>query len=329
MSSRNNNDGNNRGGVESELRKNSTARQHHLSKQQQRKIMELDIIQGFDRVLVTQLSSIRAQDMGEPEKDFALKFFRSLGVIEGLAAGALAFYGLNRFPRHYARYVTRKRQRSQGYMLDKANLTPKKPTSPFQSPDEQEIKKEVSRKRNKFLFSSLELFFDLGMSFGVGMSVAFLTADKGKAMKTATDVPLQPGRSLLSDQCCPSLLAEYKRQWKKESKDNHTNGISGLTTVHQTEISRSDLLRRPEHPTLQFILKMTENCRHRQVMEQDIRSKELLSTSTPIAIPSIGVIPQTEDPLLELLLEEGDETNNLHAWSPDRVEDLTSEKTEE
>ena len=303
----------------------STSKSRQRSSKQ---AVELGMIQDFDRVLVAQISKIRAQDMREPEKDFALKFLRNVGIIEGVVAASFAFYGLNRFPRHFARYMTRKQQQ-KGYVLDKANPTPtKKSTSPFQSPDTKEIKKEVSRKRNMFLFTSLELVFDLGMSFGVGVCVASLTTDKVEAMKTATNVPLQPGRSLLSDHCCPSLIDEYKRQWQQGSKETDTSGIASDTQ----EISCRDILQRPEHATLQFILTMTRNCRHRQVMEQQIRENELISSSTPIAIPDTGVIPQTEDPLLAMMIEGGEtvgSVRDLQSWSHEQLKDWVNDQGEE
>ena len=317
------NDGsNNRDGLD-----NRTTIGKSRQRQRSKQAVELGMIQDFDRVLVTQISNIRAQDVGESEKDFALKFLRSVGIIEGVAAASMAFYGLNRFPRHFARYMTRKQQQ-KSYVLDKANpTTTKQGNSPFESPDTKEIKKQLSRKRNNFLFTSLELAFDLGMSFGVGVCVTSLTTDKVEAMKIATMVPMQPGRSLLSDQCCPSLVDEYKRQWKHGSKSDR----SGMTS-NKEAISCRDVLQRPEHATLQFILTLTQNCRHRQVMEQQIRENELIPSSAPVAIPNTGVIPQTEDPLLAMMIEEGEEVGRRHdlqSWSHDQLKDWVNDQDEE
>ena len=132
MAVNSNSDGGNRDDIEIGTKKNSTGRQHTHSARQQRHNMELDMIQDFDRVLVSRLSSIRAIDMGESEKSLALKLLRSLGILEGLAAATFAFYGLNRFPRHFARHIQKKERRSQSYVLDKSNPAPKKLNSPFQ-----------------------------------------------------------------------------------------------------------------------------------------------------------------------------------------------------
>lgn len=305
-----------------------TQQQH----QHQRRRLEHVIIQDFDRVLVKQISSIGAKDFmaGDAEKEFVVKFLRSVGVAEGLAAAAFAFYGLNRFPRHFARYMTRRKQQQQpqsqqqkqNYVLDKTTTptpTTKQSASPFQNADANKkvLEQQVVRKRTKFLFTAMELTFDVGMSIGVGICAASMTTDRVEAMKTATDVPLQPGRSFLSEQCCPSLLEEYQRQWKikptKEEKKENKKGRSATTDIDNPQWQRRDILQGPEHETLRFLKILTQNCRHRQVMEEQLRDDQMLpldpeesAVNAPIAIaiPASGVIPQTEDPLLEMMTEE-------------------------
>ena len=335
-------DGDNRGAARKPPRddRSSPSQTHNGQQQQhsqghsrlQRRLLEQQMIQDFDRVLVKQMSTIRAPDMGEAEKEFAFKFFRSVGVVEGVTAAVLAFYGLNRFPRHFARYMTRKQQQQQqSYVLDKTSSPTKPAASPFQPPDKKELGKQVSRKRNKFLFTALELAFDLGMSFGVGICVSLLTTDKVEAMKTATDVPLQPGRSLLSDQCCPSLVEEYKRQWRIRPKDESTSGVTPDTATDNTNIiSRKLILQRPEHETLHFILTLTQNCQHRHVMEHQLREDQMLPDSAPVPIPDTGVVPQTEDPLLAMMLQEGEVVDggsyDPQSWSHEQVKDWVNDQ---
>jgi len=312
-------------------------RRQHSGFQRQR--LEQEVINDFSRVLLKKFSSINAQDFKLAEYDFSLKFLKSFGLVEGLVAATFAFYGLNRFPRHFARYMTHQRQKPssqrQGYVLDKTQKQHEQhPQSPFQTQDSKELGKQVSRKRNRFLFTTLELTFDLGMSIGVGGCVAIMATDRKGAMKTVTDVPLQPGRSLLSDRCCPSLLEEYKRQWRIGTKSPHTVDMEGSDKATDiTKVSRKHILRRPDHDTLHFLKTLTENCRHRQVMERQLREEHALSELSPVAIPDSGVMPLTEDPLLVMLVEEEEDLGEFEAlysqsWSPRQIESWTSDQSQ-
>jgi hypothetical protein len=169
---------------------------------------------------------------------------------------------------------------------------------------------------------------------GMGLGVAYVWTDETRLRQTIAQVPLQPGRSPMSDTFCTPLLQEYERQWLM----NHNH--------HQEDDDQQLLLRRvilsePSsiHPTMKTILAFASNCRHRQVMEQQLRDQRgiLLNDNNddaPMEIPETGVIPQSEDPLMMMMLErqyehplDDDDTrswnsiNHVQSWVRDQQEE--------
>jgi hypothetical protein len=109
------------------------------------------------------------------------------------------------------------------------------------------------------------------------------------------------------------------------------NPHAGLNDDSQSFARRESLLN-PHHDMLQFMLKLAQNCQHRKVMEDQIRSEHgVTSTSVAVSIPESGVIPQTEDPLLAMMMREqrinllGEGTalhhHDIASWVKDQEED--------
>ena len=304
---------------------------HRLSPQALRRRQEQQLSEAFSAVVQQKISSLNRWKVLQQEQDAVWKFLKSVGVMEGTTAAILAFVGLNRVPRYWARRVhtrsllqkQQQQQQQQGYVLEKtktANQQQQQPTnSPFTTPTAQQLEQQVTRSRHRFLFTTLELLFDSAMSIGVGISTAIIVTDQKEAIKSLTDIPLQPGTSLLSNQTCSSLIDEYRKQWKLESRrqKSHTDNSNNKNNInhHHQPFDRREILQDPHDRVLQVLLQITQNCQHRQVMEQRVQEEHGLLTSNTtnnnkhvgrIPIPEQGVMPETEDPLLRLmLLEEG------------------------
>ncbi|CAB9520756.1 expressed unknown protein [Seminavis robusta] len=277
----------------------------------QRLGLEAKMIREFDQVVFSNtLLQLDVWQVLDQERDFAWSVFQSAGIVEGTLAFGLTFFGLNRLPRMVARRAARKQS---SYQLDKF---PKAPTqSPFQQPQHQWNKQQVIQSRRRFLFSAMELTFDLGMSLGMGAGVAFIRSNHKQAEQALLQVPMQPGRSLISDHLCDNLLQEYQRQWlllneEADSMDDDHNAAAPP--------SRRDILREPTHRNLKFYTQLAANCRHRIVMEEQIRGHQPTRADgedqqSPVEIPDTGVIPMSEDPLVAWMLElEFDHVHEQH-----------------
>lgn len=269
--------------------------------------MEPKMVKAFEGVLRSDLGSLDRWEVVREERAFVWKLLRSAGAMEGVVAVAFTFFGLNRLPRYLARRATRKQQQqSNPYVLNKPGKVQAK--SPFQSPNQKVIETQVRGSRRRFLFGAMELSFDIGMSVGVGCGVGFLASDEKEAEQVFVSVPLQPGHSLISDKVCHNLLEEYQRQWDKGA-DNR------------------EILREPHHHALQIIKGLAQNCRHRHVMENQLREDGGLLAMTPLPIPESGVIPLSEDPLL--IMMQGSREEDLVTDSSKEVTALVQDQEEQ
>jgi len=330
--------------------------QQHVLK---RRRLESRIIQEFEHVLGRKLATLDRWDIVKQEQGFVRKFLGSVGAMEGATAAVVAFFCLNRVPRYWARHVARKQHKQQSpsssYVLEHSiQKTPA--ASPFRKPSQQQLEKQVARSRHRFLFTTFEFLFDAGMSLGVGIGVSFLMADQAEAQKSVTDIPLQPGQSFLSDCCCHDLVEEYKRQWNyfhqqqkqqqpaddddirtkgpPQSQQNDQNNGNGVVRRKSSLLDdRRGSLLHPQMQTLQTLVILTGNCRHRQVMEEQLREEQGLPSSAPVAIPDTGVIPLSEDPLVTMMLqlEEEEEEHGSHdfhsgLWTQQHVATLVRDQ---
>lgn len=250
------------------------------------------------------------------EPDLGWKLLSSTGVVEGSLAVAFTFFGLNRMPRIVARRAARKLQQQQQqqppYHPQQPNYKPNMP-NPFHaaSPKEQEHLRQRSARR--WLYAATELTFDIGMSLAMGAMVAYVWTDEPKLRQTIAQVPLQPGRSPLSDAMCTPLLHEYQRQW-----------------LHPDPHRRQVLESPPFHPGMKTTLDFAANCRHRQVMEQQLRDPtDSNHHHAPMEIPATGVIPQSEDPLLMMMLErQHEQDEDVPLWNSNDVQSWVSDQNE-
>lgn len=278
------------------MRENPADKRHLSDLLRKRFGLEHKLVGEFEAVIVSDLQALNKWDVVDQERDAVWKLLRSAGALEGAAAMAVTFFCLNRVPRYLARHAARKqRQAENPYTLEKpAN---KAHQSPFQTPNIKTLEQQVNQSRRRFMFTAMELTFDIGMSLGVGASVALIASNEKEAERIFVEIPLQSGSSLVSDKVCNNLLEEYQRQWRKTA-DNR------------------EVLQEPHHRALQIIKGLAQNCRHRQVMEHQLRENQGLSSTASVSIPDTGVMPMSEDPLLVMMLEDiGDDNDALEASS--------------
>jgi hypothetical protein len=179
----------------------------HHNEQARRYLQESEMAGEFGTILAEEVGKLDRLTILKEEQEFARKFFQSAGFLEGTTAAVVAFVCLNRVPRYWARHVARReQQQQQPYVLEKqkTSVLQQKQQSPFQTPDQAQLEKQVFRSRIRFLFSAFELAFDISMSLGVGIGVSFLASDQKEVVKSITEIPLQPGRSLLAGRAQPS-----------------------------------------------------------------------------------------------------------------------------
>ena len=109
------------------------------------------------------------------------------------------------------------------------------------------------------------IVFDALLSTAMAGTVWILATDKDKVFQTASDLPLAPGRSDVSDALCDDFIAQYDTIRSDFWQD--CRGEQGLRAI-------SDFVT---------------NCRKRQALERRIRRESGLGPNEPVSIPHGGV----------------------------------------
>ncbi len=166
---------------------------------------------------------------------------------------------------------------------------------------------EFSKKPGLF-FRILRLTLDAFVSLSVGAYASVYFTDTDQMMKRFADVPLLPGRSLLSEELCDEFTKEF-RKFDRHVWDEKNNW-------HVDEGGGSVDFRR----TIQTFV---SNCRRRHLYEEELRkqggqgggvmsdySGDTIQTDEPVIIPPPGV-PFDIFVSLDDLLGKEDQSDNL------------------
>jgi len=133
---------------------------------------------------------------------------------------------------------------------------PSRATSPL------EQRKEM---QNELMYQALSIPKDLLLSLAIGVSATAFLMDWTQIHQDLERVPGLPGRSLLSDNMCPSMIELYK------------------TTPPQVWEHQGD-------ETLQSIRSIVRNCQRRAKLETAERQRLGLADDHPVPIPFPGFV---------------------------------------
>jgi len=158
-------------------------------------------------------------------------------VNRGCLAGAATLLMLRR--RQLGGFLSRLVRRKQTYQLD---------PPPFHKP------KSIARK-------VLRLAFDLNVSAFVGIQVCIYNVDHLLVATSVASIPLVPGRSVIADEFCASIVHE-------------------LHSCNKEEVDTT---------TMFMIQSFVRNCELRGAYERKLRKEHGLPDQAPVSIPLPGV----------------------------------------
>jgi hypothetical protein len=259
-----------------------------------------------------------------------------MGLKEGVAAGIVTFIVLRRGPIYMARWLQKRALQQQaqahqhgaksppqsgmnnvppprgdgGYQLSNPNLAGggvANANNPFQRLQNPE---SSSPRSKSFVLRSIWFAFDGVLSLMVAASVSMTYTDADKLRNELLEIPLVPGRSLVSDALCDDITAELQKVQQEDlpvylrlkaalKEHQHTAAVSASMSTPQT----------PASLYLESIERFSENCQRRRAMEKRIRQEQGLDKRDPVEIPISGV-PRDGPRLVTLTDGQQMEVNN-------------------
>jgi hypothetical protein len=314
---------------------------------------EMEFFARFKSIATTKLEQLARQSeetgtklkMGTEEQKI-LYNQNGVGLKEGVAAGIVTFIVLRRGPIYMSRWLQKRAMQQQ--QQQQAQATGAKPTSPsgmnvntnvppprgdgsYQLSTPNLAGGGVSKANNPFqrannpespprsksiVLRSIWFAFDGLLSLMTAASVSMAYTDTDKLRRELLEIPLVPGRSLVSDSLCDDITAElqkvqqedlpvYRRLQQTLEKEHHHHPPAGTSTSTNTSTT-------PQTPAtfyLESIIKFTEHCQRRRAMEKGIRQEQGLDKRDPVEIPSPGV-PREGPRLVTLTDGQQIEVNN-------------------
>ena len=215
--------------------------------EQKKELNEDETIDHFFNLVQTQLSnSDHLEDLllggsyddseYEAEEDLLMQVNNS-GLKEGAVAGAVTFACLVAGPPLVKRFIPPKT-----YKLE----TPKKSNM------------------SKYILMGMRLGVQAAASLVIAAYTTSYFTDEEFMLQQVSKAPLLEGKSVISDEFCPTICREYYRY-----SQDYWKGVKS--------------------PYLQNLTKFVGNCERRRSLEKSIREERGLSQDTPILIPSPGV----------------------------------------
>ena len=314
---------------------------------------EADLLNRFKQVATAKLESMANEaknnknadgsskplyTMGKKEQEI-VQSLQGMGIKEGMVATVVAFVTLRRGPIYMARWLQRRknaaRQQQQGYQSSSSSTSapPLPPGSGgYQLSDPNKVSTnpfarsqnpEFPRSKNPVI-RTIWFVFDSVLSLMLGASISMAYTDTNKIRDQLIDLPLVPGRSLVSDALCEEIVQElqkiqreqnpaYKRLMKNKNQSSTTGemGNGEDTTASLT----------PGAFYLQGIIGFSENCQRRRFVESQVRQEQGLHSTAPVEIPEPGVSPV--GPRLMVNSDTGEEESSFGTESEEEFEDLT------
>jgi hypothetical protein len=170
------------------------------------------------------------------EEDLLMKVNNN-GLLEGAVAGVTTFACLVAGPPLLKRFIPPK-------------------TYKFDAPKTRNI--------SKYVLMGMRLGVQAAASLVIAAYTTSYFTDEEFMLEQVSRAPLLEGKSVISDEFCPTICREYYRY-----SQDYWKGVKS--------------------PYLQNLTKFVENCERRRSLENNIRVERGLSQNIPISIPSPGV----------------------------------------
>jgi hypothetical protein len=217
----------------------------------------------------------------EPAEKALLTQVNNFGLYEGMAAGVLTLISLRRLRRivHVRRHGP------------STNVTPfSSQASPFNP-----VVTTPPPPRSRFSFGSIfGWLLDSTASFCVAATVSWMYTDTSKIQSKLTEIPLTPGRSVVSEEFCPLVLREL-RQLIAQS-DSHDDSELDSTFHH---VDMRDIINHPHSPYLRSMITFGVNCQRRITRQEELSLAQddyATMRRSPPPIPAPGLPPLHDVP---------------------------------
>jgi hypothetical protein len=305
----------------------------------QRRNEDMALFQRFRTVATAKLERMTSQvektdnpyQLGEEEKQI-LTQMHGMGLKEGVAAGVVTFLILRKGPIFIGRYLMKRNPMnatttttatpgsSGGYQLSN-------PTAVAKNPFQQAANPQFPRSRNRF-FRAIWFTFDATLSLMMAANVSMQYTDTSMMRQKISEIPLVPGKSMISDALCKELSAELQK------------------VIAEKDPSYKRLLRESKQGLenkspfafyMQGITSFCENCERRAYREQELRQEQGLSSMEQVEIPAPGVprdgprlIKNSQDASEEVVMVEnlfGDDLDISADWVSNLVKDQNEDSS--
>eukprot|EP00980_Cylindrotheca_fusiformis_P013048 scaffold3267_cov140-Cylindrotheca_fusiformis.AAC.10 len=281
---------------------NSNHNKNKEAEETRRHLEELALFQRFRSVATARLEKMANMEetdvsyqMGDEEKRIITQM-HGMGLKEGIFAGVATFVLLRKGPLWMGRYIVNRRRgggAGPGSTTSGGGYQLSNPNNPFQqaaSNNPNPIPNpHYPRSRNPF-FRGIWFAFDTVLSLMMAANISLYYTDMQKIKQELTDLPLVPGKSLVSDALCPDLTAE----WQKVVEEQNPAYRRLLAQNQDTPLGLY----------MNGIKHFCENCQRRAYREQELRQEQGLSSKDPVEIPHPG-IPRDAPRLIQKPSENG------------------------
>ncbi len=215
-------------------------------------------------------------EFGEEEQKIVSRL-ASMGLREGILAGLASFVILRRGPKYIGRWVQRRNNNTaarQGYQLS----DPK--TLNTNNPFEKAARPQDFPRPRGFVSRSIWFVFDTVLSLMVGANVSMVYTDKSAIRQQIAELPLVPGKSLVSDALCDEMVRELRSV--AQEKNPAYERLSKMNSDPSAEGTAASFF-------LEGIVQFCQNCERRKYLENTIREQSGLQATETVTIPSPGV----------------------------------------
>ena len=189
------------------------------------------------------------------------------GFYAGTLFGLTQFYVMRRAPAYWVKRNWQRMQKNKEFLANN---------------HQQQTYKESN------WVKPFSILFDGFFSCLSGLSVWMIFMDKQKVYKTAADIPLIQGRSVISDTLCTDFLEEHKRIRPDFWSDYKDDSLTALQTFVQ-------------------------NCKKRKAYEKQIQTEMKMTATDDDTVTIIPSLP-TKVPD-DILITEQNEVNESHDWA--------------
>lgn len=265
--------------------------QKQLEERMKERAEEQQLFQRFQNVATSKLETLsRTNEQQQSEGGFGSKKLEfgeeeqkivsrmaGMGLREGILAGLASFVILRRGPKYIGRWVQRRNNTAskQGYQLSDPNKL-----NTTNNPFEKAARPQDFPRPRGFISRSIWFVFDTVLSVMVGANVSMVYTDKSAIRQQIAELPLVPGKSLVSDALCDEMIRELRSVTRE--KNPAYERLSKMNRDPTSEGTAASFF-------LEGIVQFCQNCERRRYLEKTIREQSGLQATETVTIPSPGV----------------------------------------